>query len=85
MAHLSAIVNVSEPADGILAVTVRCCGDEKTDSVVTIHELHRSPEELDREVKAHQSRVETLHAQKQAAKGHILRLAGLKDRGCGCK
>jgi hypothetical protein len=85
MTHTSQIVKIEEPADGLLAVTVRCCGDPKTDSVLTIHELHRSDVEIDADVAAHQARVEKLHAAKAHAKNHIARLAGMVVEDCGCK
>lgn len=84
MKHSSAIIQITEPADGLLAVTVRCCGDPKTDSVLTLHELHRSEAEIDADIALHQARVETLHANKLRAKEHLSRL-GARVEDCGCK
>lgn len=84
MTHTSAIVKITEPADGLLAITVRCCGDPKTDSVLTLHELHRSDAEIDADIATHQARVETLHAAKEHAKAHVARLGALVE-DCGCK
>lgn len=85
MAHTSQIVNIEDAADGLLAITVRCCGDPKTDSVLTLHELHRSEAEIDADIAAHHARVQKLHAAKAFAKVHIARLAGLSVEDCGCK
>jgi hypothetical protein len=82
--HTSAIIQITEPVDGLLAVTVRCCGDPKTDSVLTLHELHRSDEEIDADIATHQARVENLHAAKIRAKEHLVRLSGIAT-DCGCK
>lgn len=74
MSHKAKIVQVKEAADGIIAVRVRCCGDESTDSVLSVHELHRSEEEFDQDIQAHCARVEKLHADRARAKAHIERL-----------
>jgi hypothetical protein len=84
MPHKSVVVRVEEPADGLLAVTIRCCGDPKTDSVLTIHELHRSEAEIDKDIADYQARVEKLHEAKARALAHIARITNsLGD--CGCK
>lgn len=83
--HSSAIVKITEPADGLLAVTVRCCNDSKTDSVLTLHNLERTGEELDAAIAVHQQKVESRHAAKHAALGHFARWNVLLDQGCGCK
>jgi hypothetical protein len=84
MSHKSAIITITEPADGLLAITVRCCGDPTTDSVLTLHELHRADEEIDADIAAHQTRIETLHGHKLRAKEHLARL-GARVEDCGCK
>lgn len=84
MAHTSVIIKVTEPADGLLAIHVRCCGDPTTDSVLTLHELHRSDEEIDADIARHQARVENLHAQKIRAKEHLARIA-VTESDCGCR
>ena len=81
--HQSAIIKVHEPADGILAVTVRCCGDPKTDSVLSIHELHRTDEEIRKDIADHQARVEKLHADKLRAK-ELMGKLGVSVQDCGC-
>lgn len=84
MPHQSQIIRVREAADGILAVTVRCCGDKKTDSVLTINNLSRGTDAIDADIAKHQKRVEQLHADKKAATEHIQRLSGVKA-DCGCR
>lgn len=85
MPHKSAILKIDEPGDGVLAVTIRCCGDPKTDSVLTIHELHREEAAIDKDIADHQARVEKLHAAKTHAKNHIARLAGRTVEDCNCE
>jgi peptidoglycan hydrolase CwlO-like protein len=74
MSHTSAIVKVEPLGDGLLAVTVRCCNDKTTDSVLTLHELHREDSAIDADIQAHQARIEKLHAARDHAKAHIERL-----------
>ncbi len=83
MAHSASIVRVHEPADGILAVTVRCCGDPKTDSVLSIHALHREDAEILKDIQAHKARVEHLHAHKARAK-ELMSTIGASVEDCGC-
>jgi hypothetical protein len=55
-------------------VTVRCCKDKSTDSVLTLHELHRPDSEIDADIADHQARVETLHASRDHVQRHVERL-----------
>jgi len=87
MTHKAHIVGVEVPAAGLLAVTVRCCGDPKTESRLTLHELDRPLEQIDADVAAHQAKVENLHASTLAAKEHFERLqvqASAADEYKGC-
>lgn len=72
--HRAKVVAVEEIADGLLAVRVRCCGDASTDSVLTVHELHRDDAELDADIAEHVARVEKLHHARNRAQAHISRL-----------
>jgi cell division protein FtsB len=74
MAHKSEVIEVREVADGILSVRVRCCKQASTDSVLSLHQLHRSDDELDQDISKHQARVEKMHADRERAKAHIERL-----------
>ena len=74
MSHKAEIVDVQHGADGHLAVRIRCCGDESTDSIHTIYELHRLDAELDANVQKCLEAVEKLHAARDHALGHIQRL-----------
>jgi hypothetical protein len=60
--HKAEVIDVQVAGDGHLAVKIRCCGDEQTDSVLTIVELQRADEEVDADIAAHVARVEKLHA-----------------------
>lgn len=74
MPHQSEIVHVAAASDGAIAVRVRCCGDQTTDSVLTIFELHRDNSEIDKDIAAHQARVEKLHEARSRAIEHMERL-----------
>lgn len=76
MAHQAKVTEVREVADGILAVKARCCGNKTTDSVLSLHELSRSDEEIDADIQQHLARVEQLHADRDRAKQHVQRLMG---------
>jgi hypothetical protein len=48
--------------DGAIAYRVRCCGDEKTDSWITIYGHHTlSDEDIDAHVNLHAANVESVH------------------------
>jgi hypothetical protein len=67
MAHEAKIVgDPVELADGAIAVTVRCCDDPSTDSVLTLYGLHElSTNDVIRHVRDHQANVEIKHVAKQ--------------------
>lgn len=72
--HKAEILQVEAVGDGHLAVRARCCGDASSESVLTVLELHRSDEEIDKDVADHLARVEKLHAARDHAQRHIERL-----------
>ena len=72
--HAARVVHVEDLAGGLISVTVRCCGEKTTDSVLTIGELHRDNAEIDKDIADHVARVEKLHHATARAKDHILRL-----------
>ncbi len=74
--HKAAVVDVTPIGDGHLAVTGRCCDDETTDSVLTLLEIHRPDEAIDRDIADHLARIEKLHAARDHAQRHIERLLG---------
>lgn len=74
MDHKAQIVKVEAVGDGLLAVHARCCGDASTESVLTLHEIHRDDAAIDADIAAHLARVEKLHAARDHAKAHIERL-----------
>jgi hypothetical protein len=76
MAHVSRIVKVTKLADGLLGVRVRCCNDPSSDSILTLHELHRDDAEIDSDIQKHQAKVEKLHEAAEHQKRHIERLTG---------
>lgn len=72
--HQARVISVEEVADGLLAVRVRCCGEASTESVLTIHELHRDEAAIDKDIAEYCARVEKLHHARHRAKAHIERL-----------
>lgn len=74
MSHKAEVIEVEAVADGILAVRVRCCKNKSTDSILSLHQLDRSDDELDQDIAAHLAKVEKTHADRERAKQHIERL-----------
>lgn len=74
MSHKAEVLKIVELSDGVLAVHARCCGDASTESVLSLHELHRDETAIDRDIAAHLARIEKLHAARDHAKAHIQRL-----------
>lgn len=72
--HKAEVIKVEPVGDGHLAVRARCCGDATSDSVLTLLELHRPDEEIDRDVAEHLARIEKLHAARDHAQRHMARL-----------
>lgn len=62
MTHKAKVVKTEKVADGIIAVTARCCKDKSTDSVLSIHQLSRSNDAISADVQKHLARVESKHA-----------------------
>ncbi|MGH8358209.1 MAG: hypothetical protein ACRESF_12005 [Pseudomonas sp.] len=83
MSHKSKIIAVKRPASGLLAVTVRCCGDKKTDSVLTIHRLDRADDAITAAIQAHQARVEQMHGDDQRA-CELVKKLGARVEDCQC-
>lgn len=74
MSHKAEIFHVHTPADGIIAVGARCCGDKSTDSFLTVMDVTRTDAEIDADINAHLMRVENLHEARSRALAHIERL-----------
>jgi hypothetical protein len=74
MSHQAKVIDVKEVADGILSVKARCCANKSTDSVLSLHELGRSDEEIDADIQKHLEAVEKKHADRDRAKQHVERL-----------
>ena len=74
MNHKAQVLEVSEVGDGLLAVRVRCCGDATSESVLTLHELHRNEAAIDKDIAEYLARVEKLHAAREHVKAHVKRL-----------
>lgn len=85
MKHTSRIIRTHRPVSGLLAVTIRCCDDPSTDSVLTIHQLHRSDDEILKDIEAHQARIEELHAHDHRASALMEKLNAGISGDCGCK
>jgi hypothetical protein len=76
MPHASKVIKVEPIVNGLLAVTVRCCSDPSTDSVLTVHELQRENAAIDADIATHRAKVEKLHGDTQRAFDHVVRLTG---------
>jgi hypothetical protein len=58
MEHTTKIVRTQQMSDEALAITIRCCGNPKTDSVLTIYDVGKlSPSQLEADVDKHHDRV----------------------------
>jgi len=76
MEHTAKVISVETLGDDHLAVKVRCCGDESTDSCLTLTNLGRTEQEIDADIEAHRERVASQHAKRESAKRHVERLIG---------
>jgi hypothetical protein len=72
--HKAEVVKVEAVGNDHLAVRARCCKDPKSDSILTVMELHRSDEAIDADIAAHLARIEKKHAARDHAQRHIERL-----------
>ena len=73
--HKTEIINVQHLADTLIAVTLRCCSDESTDSVHTI-EVSGENTEADLQVwlEGRHAHVQSLHGKREAAKSFFKKL-----------
>jgi hypothetical protein len=74
MSHKTEVIRAIE-TDAAIAVTIRCCDNPKTDSVLTVHGVHKlTVEQLEAEVIKHHDRVASKHDAMGKAKDHISKL-----------
>lgn len=74
MAHTTEVIKAIE-TDEAIAITIRCCGEPKTDSVLTVYGIHKvTPEVLDAELHTHHDRVAAKHVAMGKAKAHLSNL-----------
>jgi len=79
MTHTTEIVDVKHVADELLAVKVRCCGDEKTDSWHTMHAtVYTDEAKLQEGLQRAQKRVADVHKAHLAAQSKLESLKGSK-------
>lgn len=58
MAHMTKIIKMEQVSDEAVTVTVRCCDDPHTDSVLTIYGIHNlSATKLDEYINKHHDNV----------------------------
>ena len=58
MEHVTTIVSTRQVSDEAVAITIRCCGNSKTDSTLTIYGVGRlTPEKLASDIDRHHDRV----------------------------
>lgn len=61
MSHKTEIIKATT-TDEAIAITIRCCGDEKTDSSRTVYGIHKmTAEQLEVEVNNHHDLVAAKH------------------------
>jgi hypothetical protein len=57
MSHTTKIVKTQQLSDEAVAVTIRCCDNKLTDSVLTIYDVGKlSPEQLTKDIDKHHDR-----------------------------
>jgi len=72
MSHKTEIVKQEQIGDERIAVTIRCCGDPKSDSTMTIAKAAGlSPGQLEAKVEAHHDAVARKHSAVNAASKHL--------------
>lgn len=72
--HTTEIVEEKQISDEMIAIKIRCCGNPKTDSVLTIAYAHKlSPEEIDKMIDAHHDCVREKHVGLSGGLDHIRR------------
>lgn len=61
MAHKTEVIKANE-TDSAITITIRCCNEPKTDSVLAVYGIHKiTPEQLEVEVNNHHDRVAAKH------------------------
>lgn len=74
MAHKTEVVKAVE-TDEAISITIRCCDNPKTDSVLTIHGVHKlTPEQLEADVARHHDQVAAKHDAMGKAKASLAQL-----------
>jgi len=77
MTHTTELIDVKHVADELLAVKVRCCGDEKTDSWHTMHAtVYTDESKLQESLQHAHTRVAETHKAHIAAQAHLETLKG---------
>jgi hypothetical protein len=72
MAHKPEIVAWKQLSDNTIAFLARCCGDARTDSWHTVHNLHEFENaEIEREANQHLANVEAKHAHAERILAHV--------------
>jgi hypothetical protein len=72
MKHTTEIVNTKQCSDESIAITIRCCDDPQTDSVLTVYGVSKlSEKQLAADVNKHHDRVALKHDGMQSGK-HLL-------------
>ena len=75
MAHKTEIIKHEQVGDERIAVRIRCCGDAKTDSTMTISKAHRlTAEQIEAKVDAFHDAVAAKHNGMKTVLTHIQNL-----------
>ena len=78
MDHRTEIIKHEQPNDECIAVTIRCCGDPKTDSTTTINAAHTlTLDQIEASVDEHHDLVAKKHTALAAGRSHLEKLKGM--------
>ena len=66
MSHKTEVIKMQQVSDEALAVTIRCCGNKLTDSVLTLYDM--SAEQLAQDIDKHHDLTAKKHAGMESGK-----------------
>jgi hypothetical protein len=72
MSHTTQVVETKQVSDEAITVRIRCCGNEKTDSVLTIYNVvNLTQAQIEAQVDKHHDRVAAKCGGMAKAKSHL--------------
>jgi hypothetical protein len=76
--HTTEIVKTVQNTDEAISVTIRCCSNPKTDSVLTLYAHNMSQAQIEAAVAAHHDKVAGKCTNMAKAKAHLVTLTTQK-------